>query len=132
MPLRLRLIGLFSALVLIVAGAAVAVTVALRHVEADRTLVAGTLQPASVQSRALLVSLVDQETGQRGFVLTGDEAFLAPYRDGGARFATTLAALRHDFAGDAGMTRSLDAGRRGGRHLAAGQRHPGDRGPPRR
>jgi CHASE3 domain sensor protein len=106
--LRLRLIGLFSVLVLVVAGTAVAVNVALRHVEANRRLVSETLQPASVQSRALLVSLIDQETGQRGFLLTGDEGFLEPYRDGGARFTRTLAELRADFADDRGMSRTID------------------------
>ena len=57
-----------------------------------------------MDSRALLVALVDQETGQRGYVLTGDEAFLEPYRDGAATSAGRLAALRADFAGDPGMT----------------------------
>jgi len=32
-----------------------------------------------VQAKTLLAALSDAETGQRGFVLTGDEAFLAPY-----------------------------------------------------
>ena len=70
--------------------------------------VSGSLQPASVQSRALLVSLVDQETGERGFLLTGDDAFLKPYRDGGRSFTATVAELRRDFAGDAGMTAAID------------------------
>ncbi len=107
-PLRLRLIGLFSALVLIVAGAAVAVTSSLRHVQHNRDVVSGRLQPASVDSRALLVALVDQETGQRGYLLTGDEAFLEPYRDGARDLTGRLAALRADFAGDPGMTAAID------------------------
>ncbi len=108
MPLRLRLIGLLSVLVLIVAGAAVVVTVVLAHVERNRALVAERLQPASLQSRALLVSLVDQETGQRGFVLTGDDEFLEPYRRGQRTFNQRIADLRADFAGDRGMTASID------------------------
>ena len=60
MSLRLRLLVLFTVLVLVVAFAAAAVTVALRNVEANRALVTQTLQPASVQSRALLVALIDQ------------------------------------------------------------------------
>ena len=31
--------------------------------------------------RQLQTSLVDAETGQRGFALTGEEPFLAPYTD---------------------------------------------------
>ena len=70
-------------LVLIVAGAAVAVTVALRQRRgATARWSPSACSRPSVQSRGLLVSLVDQETGQRGFVLTGDEEFLEPYRRG--------------------------------------------------
>ena len=38
-------------------------------------------------------ALASLETGQRGFVLTGDSAFLAPYRRGQAEIATTLDSL---------------------------------------
>lgn len=108
MPLRLRLIGLFSVLVLVVVSAALAVTVSLRHVQANRTLVTERLLPASVQSRALLVALVDQETGQRGYVLTGDDAFLEPYRAGNVALAVRLRELRSDFEGDPAMARAID------------------------
>ncbi|MES2743231.1 MAG: response regulator [Pseudomonadota bacterium] len=36
---------------------------------------------------------VDMETGMRGFLLTGDESFLAPYHTGKARFAAEMEAL---------------------------------------
>jgi signal transduction histidine kinase len=36
--------------------------------------------PANTRTQRLLVDLVDQETGVRGYALTHDEAFLAPYR----------------------------------------------------
>ncbi len=108
MPLRLRLIGLFSVLVLVVASAAIAVNVALRHAEQNRALVAERLQPASVQSRVLLVSLVDQETGQRGYVLTGEADFLVPYVEGRKDFNRKLAELRADFSGDPAMAAALD------------------------
>ncbi len=108
MSLRVRLIGLFSALVLVVVSAAVAVTVALRNVEANRELVTARLLPAGAQSRALLVALVDQETGQRGYVLTGDEAFLEPYRTGTVAVTRGLAELRSDFEGDPSMARAID------------------------
>ena len=108
MSLRLRLLVLFTVLVLVVAFAAAAVTVALRNVEANRSLVTQSLQPASVQSRALLVALIDQETGERGYLLAGDDRFLQPYRHGRREFADRLAELRGDFRGDPGMTAALD------------------------
>jgi serine phosphatase RsbU (regulator of sigma subunit)/CHASE3 domain sensor protein len=106
--LRARLTGLFALLVVVVAIAAVAVNVAVSRVESNRQLVTGLLQPASVQSRSLLVSLVDQETGERGFVLTGDQAFLQPYRDGRRSFAGTLAHLRTEFGDDVALRTALD------------------------
>lgn len=40
------------------------------------------LDPASVTLRDLLAAMLDQETGVRGFALTGDETFLTPYTQG--------------------------------------------------
>jgi serine phosphatase RsbU (regulator of sigma subunit)/CHASE3 domain sensor protein len=107
--LRLRLLGLFLVLVVVVVGSALATGVALSKVEAERDVVANRWQPASVQSRALLTSLVNQETGQRGYVLTGDEAFLEPYRNGGLAFRDTLESLQHRFADDEEMSQALAA-----------------------
>ena len=76
--LRVTLVGL--SLLLLVAG--VALVVALQRAEqaasdqADRTV------PARLKAGQLLTSLVDQETGLRGYALTGDETFLQPYRQG--------------------------------------------------
>jgi len=38
-------------------------------------------------------SLVDQETGQRGFIITGDESFLKPYVDGYKHLQRAISAL---------------------------------------
>ncbi len=45
--------------------------------------------------------VVDQETGVRGFALTGDEAFLAPYLAARGEVRQRLAGLRARSAGDA-------------------------------
>ena len=42
----------------------------------------------------LAASLVDAETGQRGFLLTGQPAFLAPFTDAARRLPGEIAALR--------------------------------------
>jgi methyl-accepting chemotaxis protein len=42
----------------------------------------------------LLGHLKDAETGQRGFIITGDEAFLEPFRTGSNAVAGTVKALR--------------------------------------
>jgi CHASE3 domain sensor protein/serine phosphatase RsbU (regulator of sigma subunit) len=98
--LRVRLLGLLCAVVLVVSSATVVANVALTKVRANRTLVTERLQPAGAQSRSLLTALVNQETGERGFLLTGNRAFLEPYRRGDVQFTRALAALRREFPRD--------------------------------
>ena len=79
--------------------------------------------PAQDAATALSKSFVDQETGQRGYLLTGDPRFLAPYqagRESAARLMSQLATLlatdgqaRHDLAtassaGDAWQNRAAE------------------------
>jgi CHASE3 domain sensor protein/serine phosphatase RsbU (regulator of sigma subunit) len=106
--LRLRLLWLLAVLVVVVVGSALLVNDRLEHVRENRKLVTGTLQPAGVQSRALLTALVDQETGQRGYVLTGVDEFLGPFRSGNRDFRLRIAELRSEFVGDAGMQSAID------------------------
>lgn len=51
-------------------------------------------QVALTRLASLLLSLSDAETGERGFIVTGDERFLEPYRDARARSRAELEALR--------------------------------------
>lgn len=44
--------------------------------------------------RAVLADLTDAETGQRGFLITGDEAYLAPYTTALTKLAADTSALR--------------------------------------
>jgi signal transduction histidine kinase len=76
--LRTALVGL--SVLLLLAG--LALVLVLR--QADRALSdqAERTFPARLAGSQLLTSLVDQETGLRGYALTGDEQFLAPYRQG--------------------------------------------------
>lgn len=39
---------------------------------------------ARIQIRSVLIDLIDAETGQRGFLLTGEEQYLVPYQQGRA------------------------------------------------
>ena len=73
--------SLFALLILLLLSGAVLVAV-LR--QADRALSnqASRTFPARLAASQLLVALVDQETGLRGYALTGDERFLTPYRKG--------------------------------------------------
>lgn len=96
-----------TVLALIVIGAAVVSNITVQNVQSNRELVSKRLQPAAERSRSLLTALVNQETGERGFVLTGDETFLRPYEEGIRRASTDLARLRRTFRGDDKITRAL-------------------------
>src|SRR5919112_1861044 len=61
-----------------------------REAAEDAAARAGAAVLVTAQIEPALVTLA---TGQRGFALTGDSAFLAPYRRGQAEIATTLDSL---------------------------------------
>ena len=85
-------IGFAVAVVIIVAvGAAAlrstAATVASARWVAHALEVRGDLE-------AMLADLIDAETGVRGYLITGDTTYLAPYDSAGARLEAHLAGLR--------------------------------------
>ncbi|HEV7587545.1 MAG TPA: CHASE3 domain-containing protein [Longimicrobium sp.] len=57
----------------------------------------------------LRARVVDAETGQRGYVITGDTAYLEPYRNARGDARALLARLHLETRGDAVQRRSLDA-----------------------
>ncbi|WP_067892686.1 CHASE3 domain-containing protein [Nocardia vaccinii] len=63
---------------------------------------------AQRSASALLRAYVDQETGQRGFLLTGDPVFLQPYNQGRADAAKAQTRLRQVLDGDSQVTAALD------------------------
>jgi signal transduction histidine kinase len=52
--------------------------------------------------------VLDAETGQRGYLITGDTAYLEPYRNARGDARTLLATLRLETGGDGAQQRSLD------------------------
>ncbi|HEU5034460.1 MAG TPA: SpoIIE family protein phosphatase [Mycobacteriales bacterium] len=64
--------------------------------------------PATVRAQALLTHLVDQETGQRGYVITGDTRYLAPYRRGMDAAERDVQQLRVLIGDDATVLGTLD------------------------
>ena len=59
-------------------------------------------------SGSLLTRAIDAETGQRAYLLTGDETFLEPYRGARADIASSLRALRTLVQGDRAQDARLD------------------------
>src|SRR5215472_16783776 len=65
--------GLFSVLAIVIGGAAIA------SLNDARSQVVDTLDPAAYHASQLEVALLNQETGVRGYALSGRPAFLTPY-----------------------------------------------------
>jgi len=67
----------------------------------------GRVQPARVEGVRLQAALLDQETGVRGYVLTHDPQFLAPYTQGVADEQRIAAQLKPMISGNARATADL-------------------------
>ena len=78
-----RIIGVALLILLLFSVAAmVAGGLALLGLHDNRERVVGTIDPARLQVQRLDTALVDQETGVRGYALSGQKDFLAPYYQG--------------------------------------------------
>jgi signal transduction histidine kinase len=78
-----RIVGVaVLALLLFSLAAMVAGGLALLNLHDDRHRVIDTLDPAALQVQRLEIALLDQETGVRGYALTAQQDFLAPYTSG--------------------------------------------------
>jgi PAS domain S-box-containing protein len=60
------------------------------------------------QTASLLLALTDAETGTRGYTITGDDAFLEPYRDAESRAKSALVELRRLASGVGEYKPALD------------------------
>lgn len=97
--LRLWLIAA-AVLALLAVGTGAVATVVTRGKVHDSTVELNDhLRPAQSAAQRLVTAYVDEETGQRGFILTGRDAFLQPYRVGVRRAAALEDELTRLLAG---------------------------------
>src|SRR6202167_1985069 len=87
-----RIIGGTVLLMALFSLAAVVVGVlALGHLDTERQRIESTLDPAALASQQLYSALLHHESGVRGYALSGQTAFLAPYNEG---YAAEKAAVK--------------------------------------
>lgn len=79
-PLRRGVLRIVAVLTLVVLTAATALGLTVEDLRAAQNEAQDRLLPAVDESQQLLNLFVNQETGERGFLITGDRAFLQPYR----------------------------------------------------
>ena len=90
-----RIIGVALLILLLFSVAAmVAGGIALLNLHDNRQRVIGTLDPAALQAQQLDIALVDQETGVRGYALSAQLDFLAPYTNGVTEERNAIKALQ--------------------------------------
>ncbi len=61
-----------------------------------------------LELRDLQDGLLDLETGERGYLLTGEESYLKPYADGRGNFEAALSRLQDLFRGNPGTLAQVD------------------------
>ncbi|MFJ8966213.1 ATP-binding protein [Lentzea sp. NPDC102401] len=95
-----RLLGVIAAVLLAMTAVAISSTVvALDALSDTRSQSVDRIEPAARRAQTLDRSLLDQETGVRGFTLTGQDDFLKPYLDGQASQTEAARSVR-DLVGD--------------------------------
>src|SRR5829696_6755188 len=68
----------------------------------------GDLRLAQLEAVKYELASLDQETGARGFVITGDDRFLEPYETGLNEQRQSESTLRSLIAGDVQLERAVD------------------------
>jgi signal transduction histidine kinase len=97
--LRTRLAVGFATVVLLVLAAGVAGVLSLQELQREYDELVRRSEPLADANRDILQALTDIETGERGFVISGDEDFLDPYESGLEAFPDAVAEMR-ELAGD--------------------------------
>ena len=98
LSLRRRLALLFAAVALVVVAASVLGVLAFTSLVRARGDLIDRLDPAVEQRALLLGALVNQETAVRGYALSGQDRYLAPYRRGRTEEAAAARTLRTETA----------------------------------
>jgi signal transduction histidine kinase len=94
LTLRSRVRVVYAVLALVVVAGVILNITTFRGVLHERQRLSDQLDPAAIQVQRWLTSLVDRETGVRGYALTGDPAFLEPRTRGLATSAQAEAQVR--------------------------------------
>ena len=103
-----RIIGTSMLALFVVLLAAITFgAITLGNLSAGRNEVVSKIDPAALHGSQLYVAMLDQETGVRGYLLSGQRQFLTPYTAGVANQARQVATLRPLLTGMPAAQRDL-------------------------
>ena len=107
LPISRKLMAAFAAVVLVICASSAVVYDRLSVIEWARNM---RLQATDVLETlgSAMDAMVDQETGVRGYLLSGDQKFLEPYRRGGSAYTAAVQKLKDLVSNDPVQLRRLD------------------------
>jgi signal transduction histidine kinase len=105
--LRRNLVVLFAATAAVTLFLGVLTGLALVRLDRATTQRVGVYGPALLETATLTGAYVDQETGVRGYLLSGQSDFLTPYTQGKASERASLSHLRSELAGRPDLLRRV-------------------------
>ena len=107
----MRTIALRLLAVTLIAFMALNAYLAINRLRLIQRSAAITLESSTIRGNIsdVLQALTDMETGQRGYLLTGDSDYLLPYNDGKNRIGTEFASLRAGLANRTEQERSIES-----------------------
>jgi CHASE3 domain sensor protein len=84
---------------------------AVNHLKRVQETAALTLESSAIQAKlsGVLIDVTDMETGQRGYLLSGDSAYLQPYADARSRITADFVSLRAGLANRTQREQSLES-----------------------
>ena len=84
---------------------------AVNHLNRVQAIAARTLESSAIQAElsGVLKDMTDMETGQRGYLLTGNPAYLQPYTEAEGRIGTDFVSLRTGLASRTQREQSLES-----------------------
>jgi CHASE3 domain sensor protein len=84
---------------------------AVNHLKRVQETAALTLESSAIQAKlsGVLKDVTDMETGQRGYLLSGDSAYLQPYADARSRITADFVSLRAGLANRTQREQSLES-----------------------
>ena len=89
LPISRKLLAAFGAVVVVIFVSSAIVYDRLRVIEWAKNMRVQTTDVLETL-QAAMDAMVDQETGVRGYLITGDETFLEPYRAGGNAYTAAI------------------------------------------
>jgi signal transduction histidine kinase len=93
-----RIVGVAVVVLLLFSVTAVSAGgIALLTLHHDRARVLNTFDPAVLQAQQLDIAMLNQETGVRGYALSANQSFLAPYTQGTAAEKSAISSLEGEY-----------------------------------